>query len=316
MEYKDYYKIMGVERTATPDEIKRVYRVLARKYHPDVSKEPNAEEKFKELQEAHEVLKDPKKREAYDQLGNNWRSGQEFRPPPNWEDQTGFHFHAGEGFQSDQFSDFFASMFDDALRGKRAKRREPQAQRGEDLQAKIWIGLKDAYQGATTTVTLNFRSADSQGQPQTEQKQLRVKIPAGVTSGQPIRLAGQGGDGMAGGPKGDLYLEVEIKPHRYFTVDGRNIYLTVPIAPWEAALGAKITVPTLAGSVAMTVPKNAKSGQTLRLKGRGLSNLQATGDQYVAFQIVTPEAKTEEQIQLYQTMEKIMPFQPREHLQE
>ena len=312
MEYKDYYKIMGIDRKATPDEIKRAYRILARKYHPDVNKDPHAEEKFKELQEAYTVLKEPKKREAYDQLGSNWGSGQEFRPPPNWEDQTGFHFHAGDEFRSDQFSDFFASIFGESLRGKRSKKRTPQ--RGQDLQAKIWIDLQEAYQGATTTVTLNFRPINTQNDPQTEQKQLRVKIPAGITSGQPIRLAGQGGEGIAGGPKGDLYLEVEIKPHRYFTVNGRDIYLTVPITPWEAALGAKITVPTLAGNVALTVPKNTKSGQTLRLKNRGLKNAQASGEKYVVFQLVTPEAKTDEQIQFYQTMEKIMPFQPREYL--
>lgn len=317
MEYKDYYKIMGVNRKSTPDEIKRAYRKLARKYHPDVSKEPNAEEKFKELQEAYEVLKDPKKREAYDQLGSNWKAGQEFRPPPSWEGQTGFQFHSAGGFQTEQFSDFFESLFGEAMgRGRSTGYKYSKALRGEDLHAKISIDLKDAYYGTTTTVSLDFPSIDAHGHQVYHPKTLRVKIPAGIAPGQHIRLAGQGGSGQAGGTKGDLYLEVELKPHPYFTVNGRDIYLVVPIAPWEAALGAKITIPTLAGNVDLTVPKNTKPGQTLRLKGRGLKSQQATGDQYVVFQIVAPEAKTEEQIKLYQTMKKTMPFNPRENLKE
>lgn len=316
MEYKDYYHIMGVDRKATPEDIKRAYRKLARKYHPDVSKEAGAEEKFKSLQEAYTVLKDPKKREAYDQLGQNWQQGQEFRPPPDWDKSPYTHFYTGGGFQEDQFSDFFSSLFGAAAPGRRRAKAYTRAARGEDLQAKILIDLKDAYRGATTTITLNVPSLDKQRKPSLQPKTLRVKIPEGVTSGQSIRLAGQGGDGYAGGPKGDLYLEIEFKPHPYFTVQGYDVFLTVPITPWEAALGSKMTIPTLAGPVEMKIPKNAKSGQKLRLKGRGLKSSHTLGDQFVIFQMVTPEAKTEEQIRLYQTMEKIMPFYPRQQWQE
>lgn len=309
MQYKDYYKIMGVEKNATSEQIKRAYRKLARKYHPDVSKELNAEEKFKELQEAHEVLKDPEKRKAYDQLGSAWQGGQEFRPPPGWSTQ-GMHFEAGD-FGGGQFSDFFESLFG----GGFARQRRPQdfAQRGDDLRTKIEISLEEAYRGFEPTISLKIPELNQKGQLVNTLKSLRIKIPAGVIDGQQMRLAGQGGEGTHGAPKGDLYIEIHIKPHRYFSVEEQDLYLNLPISPWEAALGAKIKVPTLAGQIEMTVPKGVKSGQKMRLKGRGLKSKAAIGDQYITFFIQTPEAKSKAQEVFYQNMSHEFSFNPREN---
>ena len=308
MKYKDYYKIMGVEKSAAPEQIKSAYRKLARKYHPDVSKEANAEEKFKELQEAHEVLKDPEKRKAYDELGSSWQGGQEFRPPPGWSEQ-GMHFETGDS-GGGQFSDFFDSLFG----GGFARQRRPQdfARRGDDLRTKIEITLEDAYKGLDPTISLNVPSVNQQGQLVTTQKSLKIKIPAGVIDAQQMRLAGQGGEGTHGAPKGDLYIEIHIKPHRYFAIEGRDVYLNLPIAPWEAALGTKIKAPTLAGDVEMKVPKGAKSGQKMRLKGRGLKSKGVSGDQYITFFIQTPEVKSKEQEAFYQKMSQEFSFHPRQ----
>ncbi len=308
MKYKDYYKIMGVEKSAAPEQIKSAYRKLARKYHPDVSKEANAEEKFKELQEAHEVLKDPEKRKAYDELGSSWQGGQEFRPPPGWSEQ-GMHFETGDS-GGGQFSDFFDSLFG----GGFARQRRPQdfARRGDDLRTKIEITLEDAYKGLDPTISLNVPSVNQQGQLVTTQKSLKIKIPAGVIDAQQMRLAGQGGEGTHGAPKGDLYIEIHIKPHRYFAIEGRDVYLNLPIAPWEAALGTKIKAPTLAGDVEMKVPKGAKSGQKMRLKGRGLKSKGVSGDQYITFFIQTPEVKSKEQEAFYQKMSQEFSFYPRQ----
>lgn len=313
MEYKDYYKTLGVSRDAKEDEIKRSYRKLARKYHPDVSKEPNAEEKFKEVQEAYEVLKDAKKRAAYDQLGADWKSGQEFRPPPNWQQ------HTSENFEEDLggFSDFFSNLFGggQAHGGfHRAHHRTAHAARGRDEHAKITISLEDAYQGATKTIHFQTQEFTPDGHLQPKTRTLKMNIPAGVLNGQQLRLAKQGSPGMGNAPAGDLYLEIEIAPHHLFTVEGRDVYLTLPVTPWEAALGSKVTVPTLGGSVEMKITENSQSGQKLRLKGRGLSNKSESGDQYVLLQIVTPPAKTEAERELYKKMAETMPFNPRSHL--
>lgn len=302
MEYKDYYKILGVLRTATPDEIKKSYRKLARKYHPDVSKVKNAKEKFQEVQEAYEVLKDDKKRAAYDQLGANWKEGQHFnQPPPDWENQTGFQFHQAGDFNQQTFSDFFSSLFGGRNHAFDEQSARPFKQRGQDYSAIITITLEEAYRGAEHTITLN------QG------KNLRVKIPAGVMQGQQIRLAGQGGGGYGGAPSGDLYLEIHLAPHAYFRVDQKDIYLTVPITPSEAALGAKIMIPTLGGSVELFVPAGTQSGQKLRLKGRGLPSKTEAGNQYITFEIKIPHPKTETERQLFEELARAMPFNPREH---
>ena len=253
MEYKDYYKIMEVARDATQDDIKRAYRKLARKYHPDVSKEANAEVRFKEVGEAYEVLKDTEKRAAYDQLGANYKGGQDFRPPPDW--NSGFEFSGGgyTGGDGSDYSDFFESLFGQKFRGGGAKRARPSA-KGEDHHAKILISLEDAFQGTTRTITLRVPGVDAQGHVITKERLLNVTIPKGVREGQHIRLSGQGSAG-ADGKAGDLYLQVEFQAHPLYRIDGRDIYLDLPVAPWEAALGATVKVPTPAGIVELKIPR-------------------------------------------------------------
>lgn len=308
MNYKDYYKIMGVGRDVSQDELKRVYRRLARKYHPDVSKEANAEEKFKEVQEAYEVLKDPEKRAAYDQLGTQWRSGQEFRPPPDW----GRQFEFSTGGDDAGFSDFFASLFGQRspFGQHRGGRAHGFAAAGEDHSAKIQIDLEEAYRGGPKTIELQTPRVTGDGRVATQTRTLKVNIPAGVIEGQRIRLAGQGSAGLGGGRAGDLFLEVEFRPHRLFKADGRDITLQLPVAPWEAALGAIVQVPTLGGAVDLRVPAGAKSGQRLRLKGRGLPGT-TPGDQYVEIRIVTPPADSPQAREIYERMKQELAFDPR-----
>lgn len=317
MEYKDYYNVLGVSRTATADEIKRAYRKLARKYHPDVSKEKNAEEQFKAVQEAYEVLKDPKKREAYDQLGSQWKSGQDFRPPPGWQGFSGFD---GAGFSEENlggFSDFFESIFGGGRgfggRAGRAQSHAPFKQHGRDEHAKIGISLEEAFKGGSKTIHLQVPEVNAHGQTHSTTRTLKITIPAGVTSGQQLRLAKQGSPGMGGGTPGDLYLEMEIQSHKNFSLQGRDVYLTLPITPWEAALGGKVTVPTLGGPVELKIVPGSQAGQKLRLKGRGLPG-NPSGDQYILFQIYTPPATTDAQRALYEKMAQEMPLNPRKDL--
>ena len=311
MEFKDYYKIMGVERDATQDQIKRAYRKLARKLHPDVSDEPDAEERFKEMQEAYEVLKDPEKRKAYDRFGANWKAGQDFRPPPDWEPD--FEFRGGGFTDADGFSDFFETLFGGAARGRAHGGRTHFRMRGEDLQARVEIPLEDAYRGTTTHLSLQVPELDSSGHMVTRPRTLKVKIPQGVTQGQRIRLAGQGAPGMGGAEPGDLYLEVHLKPHPLFHVDGKDVYLDLPIAPWEAALGDTVKVPTLGGPVDLKIPPGSGSGARLRLKGRGMPG-QPPGDQYVVLKVVVPEARTDAERALYEKMKNELAFDARAHL--
>lgn len=314
MEYKDYYKIIGVERNASQDEIKRAYRKLARKYHPDVSKEPDAEEKFKELGEAYEVLKDPQKRQAYDQLGQRWQHGQEFRPPPDWE--PGFDFSGGEFTEADasQFSDFFESLFGRFQPGYTMHRSEFRS-RGEDLRARIRISLEEAYQGTTREISLNIPQYDNQGRLYQRTRTLKVRIPKGVVRGQRIRLAGEGGRGFGSeASPGDLYLELDFVPHRLFQVEGRNIFLHLPIAPWEAALGAQVNVPTLGGKVEMKIPPGTQTGRKLRLRGRGLPG-NPPGDQFVVLRIETPPADSDAAKNAYRRFAEAVPFNPRAKLE-
>jgi curved DNA-binding protein len=308
MEFKDYYGVMGVARDATQDEIKRAYRKLARKYHPDVSKETDAEARFKELGEAYEVLKDPEKRAAYDQLGANWKAGQEFRPPPDWD--AGFEFSGGYRDGS-AFSDFFESLFGRAAAGPAGG--PGFRARGEDHHARILIDLEDAFQGATRTITLHAPQLDGQGHVRTRERTLNVRIPRGIRQGQHIRLAGQGTPGFGGGVAGDLYLDVEFKPHRLYRVDGRDLYLDLPLAPWEAALGARVKVPTPEGIVDLTIPSGSTAGRKLRLKGRGIPGKPA-GDLYVVLQIALPPAESEAARQFYRTMQQELAFNPRSGL--
>lgn len=312
MEFKDYYKIMGVARDATQDEIKRAYRKLARKYHPDVSKEPDAEERFKELGEANEVLKDTEKRAAYDQLGANYQGGQTFTPPPDW--NTGFEYsgRSTAGGDAADYSDFFASMFGRDFNVGGAGRASPHA-KGEDHHAKILIDLEDSYHGATRTITLRVPAMDAQGHVGTKERVLNVTIPKGIRECQHIRLSGQGSAGSAAGKAGDLYLEIEFRPHPLYRVDGRDLYLDLPVAPWEAALGATVKVPTLGGIVELKIPEGSTAGRKMRLKARGIPS-NPPGDCYVILSIALPPAQTEAAKELYRKMAHELAFNPRTKL--
>lgn len=315
MKYKDYYQILGVSRDAPEEAIKKAYRRLARKYHPDVSKESGAEERFKEVSEAYEVLRDAEKRAAYDQLGRNWQAGQDFRPPPGWQGSQRAHPGAG-GFSSRDFSDFFESLFGGAgghsgftgtggMGGGFATS-------GQDQTVGLEISLEEAYHGGQRALQLQTPERDASGRVVNRTRTLNVKIPAGVTNGQKIRLASQGSAGRGGGRSGDLYLELSIKPHHLYKMRGRDITLELPLAPWEAALGCKVEAPTLGGSVTLNIPANAKNGQKLRLRGRGLPG-NPPGDQFAVLRIVNPLADTEDARELFQRMERELPFNPRAH---
>lgn len=309
MEYKDYYKIMGVERSASAEEIKRAYRRLARKYHPDVSKEPDAEERFKELGEAYEVLGDPEKRAAYDSLGQDWRAGQQFKPPPDWEEH--FHFGGTTGMGGGDFSDFFESLFGRANFGGGRARSFTFSSRGDDYQTTITLSLEEAYHGTTKTLTVTVPEADSSGRLVQRTRTINARIPPGVTDGRRIRLPAQGAAGPGG--RGDLYAVVRLAPHPFFRPNGRDIHLDLPILPWEAALGATITVPTLGGPVEVKIPKGSQGGQKLRLRGRGLPG-SPPGDQLITLQVVTPRADTPELEALYRRFAEAVTTNPRSHL--
>ena len=312
MQFKDYYDIIGVKRDATQDEIKRAYRKLARKYHPDVSKEADAEARFKEVGEAYEVLKDPEKRAAYDQLGANWKAGQDFNPPPDWD--QGFEFHGGgfTGADAEQFSDFFESLYGRGFNHARGSRHSSGGfhMRGEDTHAKVVIDIEDAFKGATRAITLKHTEMGADGRPHIRERTLNVKIPRGVHQGQSIRLAKQGGAGIGQGEAGDLYLEIEFKPHPFYHVEGRDVYLDLPVAPWEAALGASIKVPTPTGSVEMKIPAGSSAGKKMRLKDKGIPS-RVPGDLYVIIQIALPPADSEKAKQAYRQFEQAVPFNPR-----
>jgi len=308
MQFKDYYSLLGVGRDAPADEIKRAYRRLARKYHPDVSKEADAEERFKEVQEAYEVLKDPEKRAAYDQLGRDYRSGQEFRPPPDW--ASGFEFSGPSRGGGGGFSDFFEQLFGAGSPFAGARAGRGFGARGEDHHAQIELSLEQAYAGGTHPIELRHPETGPDGRVELRTRRLNVRIPPGVTDGQVIRLAGQGSAGLGQGRSGDLYLTVGLRPHPLFDVDRRDVALTLPVAPWEAALGATVRVPTLGGAVELRIPAGSRAGQRLRLKGRGLPG-RPPGDQYVLLQIVLPPADSPGARELYERMRREMPFDPR-----
>lgn len=301
MSYKDYYQVMGIRREASPEEIKMAYRRLARKYHPDISKESNAEDKFKELGEAYEVLKDPEKRKTYDQYGQDWQARQKQGDPSTHQER--WNWSTGDVNSDEEFHfspDFFESLF-----GARAQREQPLS--GQDYKANMRISLDEAYKG--TVKEFHLPNFHQQGVKQT----LRVKIPAGIKDGQQIRLASQGAYSPTGGPQGDLYITVHIEKHPFFDVKDNDIYLTLPVAPWEAALGSTIVVPTLGGHVDLKIPAGSQGGQTLRLKKRGLPG-NNPGDQYVILKIITPQPTTEAAKALYKKMAEEMPFNPREKM--
>ena len=313
MEFKDYYKILGVAREATADQIKKAFRGLARKYHPDVSKETNAEEKMKEVNEAYTVLSDPEKRAAYDNLGQggNFQSGSGFQPPPGWD--AGFEFsHAhSDGSQAADFSDFFAELF-----GKQMRGRPPYGEhkmQGNDHHAKIMLDLEDAYHGATRSLTLRAPKLDNQGRVIFDDHTLNIRIPKGVHAGQVIRLAGQGDPGMAGEKAGDLFLQIQFNPHPRYRVDNKDVYASLPVAPWEAALGETIKIPVPDGFVEVRVPENSQPGRKLRLKGRGIP-AATPGDLYLLLEIVLPPVVSDKERGIYQTMAREFAFNPRQNL--
>jgi len=311
MEYKDYYKILGVEKTATQDDIKRAYRTLARKLHPDINKEPDAEERFKELGEANDVLSDPEKRAAYDQLGQGYKAGQEFKPPPNWD--AGFEF-SGPSDSSGDFSDFFESIFGNARRTRTsgAKRSEFHF-RGEDHHAKILIDLRDALEGASRSISLRAPEVDAEGHVALRDKTLSVQIPKGVVEGQTIRLKGQGSPGTGKAPAGDLYLEVQFKPDPIYRPVGKDLYVDLPVAPWEAALGASVKMPTPAGAILLKIPPGSNHARELRVRGRGIP-AAPPGDLYAVLKIVWPPADTDKAKKIYEEMARELAFNPREKL--
>lgn len=308
MEFKDYYQILGVAREATADEIKKAFRRLARKYHPDVSKEPDAEARMKEVNEAHAVLSDPEKRAAYDQLGQNVHAGQDFQPPPDWD--AGYEF---SGAETADYSDFFSELFGSRMNRGAARGATGSRNRGDDHHAKILLDLEDAYQGASRTLTLRTPHLDEHGRPALREHALNVRIPKGVHPGQVIRLAGQGGPGFDGGQPGDLYLEVRFKPHARYRVEDRDVYAALPIAPWEAALGSSVKAPLPDGTVEVRIPEGSQPGRKLRLKGRGIPGAPP-GDLYLVLEVVLPPASNARARELYQTMAQELAFNPRQAL--
>lgn len=306
MKFKDYYETLGVKRDATQDQIKAAYRKLARKLHPDVSKEANAEARFKEMGEAYKVLKDPEQRASYDQLGANWKNGQDFQPPPNRD--AGFEFN-GRGGDAGDFGAYFEQMFGQQTGWGRGQQRSRHAQ-GEDHHAKVQIDLEDAFRGAERNISLRMPTIDENGRTVTRDRTLSVSIPKGIRAGQTLRLTGQGGPGVGEGKAGDLYLEIVFHPHPRYRVDGRDIYVDLPLAPWEAALGASIAVSVPEGSVELTIPPNSAAGRKLRLKGKGIPGKEA-GDLYVVLNIVLPPADTDKAKEAYRALQQACDFNPR-----
>jgi len=317
MEFKDYYAVMGVPRDATAEQVKQAYRRLARQYHPDVSKLPDAEQRFKEVGEAYEVLRDPQKRAAYDQLGSGPRPGEDFRPPPDW--GTGFEFRGATdadpafAFEGDA-SEFFETLFGRAGFGAAARGPHRRSDRGEDHHARVEVDLEASLQGATRLVTLRVPEMGPDGRPRLRDRSLNVRIPKGIQAGQHIRLAGQG-ESPAGVTAGDLYLEVRFAPHKLYRPEGRDLYLDLPVAPWEAALGATVKVPTPAGTMEMKVPAGSRDGSRLRLKRCGLPS-QPPGDLYATLRIALPPADSEPVRAAYRAFAAAAPFDPRAGLED
>lgn len=313
MQYKDYYKVLGVERTASEDEIKKAYRKLARKYHPDVSKEKDAEEKFKEVNEANDVLSDAEKRKAYDQLGY-YQPGQDFRPPPGWEQQFGqggAHFD----FSGMDFGDMFSQMFGGGMGGGMGggrRRGQGFARPGQDFEMNLEITLEEAYAGVEKTLQVEVPEPGPQGFMTRVPKTIKLRVPKGATDGQRLRVSGKGGAGSHGGQAGDLYLNIRIAPHVWFKPNGHDLSIDVPLTPWEAALGATVEIPTLEGKVRLKVKAGSRPGQKMRLAGKGLPKPQdGSGDLYAVFQIVTPPELTERERELFEELAKESGFNPR-----
>jgi curved DNA-binding protein len=310
MKYKDYYAILGVDKSASQDGIKKAYRKLARKFHPDVSKEPNAEEKFKAMAEAYETLKDPEKRAAYDQLGSH-APGQEFRPPPDWEQ----HFARGQSsFDDVDLADLFAGFGRaEGFRG-RADPNRPVA--GRDYEAAVRLTLEQAFHGTEVQLDLSVPEYDENGVAHRVPRPVTVRIPRGVTDGQKLRVPGKGGHGLRGGRAGDLYLDIAVSPHKLFRADGRDLFVDLPLAPWEAVLGASIELPTPAGPVQLKVPPGTRAGQQLRLSGRGLARPDGVaGNLFAIVHIAVPTVLDDPQRALFRQLAESSTFNPRAHFE-
>jgi curved DNA-binding protein len=328
VKYRDYYEILGIKRGAAQGEVQRAYRKLARKYHPDVNKAADAEEKFKELSEAYEVLKDPEKRKMYDQLGPNWKSGQDFRPPPGWDARFDFGSGAG-GRQTEfhwggpgEFSDFFEALFGGSGGFRQARgggapggfgSEAVWRQAGADQEAAIRISLEEAFSGGSKPIVLQSQVINPNGQLEVKERRYDVKIPPGVLPGQKIRLTGQGQEGTGGGPRGDLYLKVEIEPHPVFKLNGRDLNMDLPVSPWEAVLGAEVRVSTISGSVDLKIPPGTQNGRKMRLRGRGMPNPKgAPGDLYVTVVVKVPTHPSPKESELFEELKRSSGFNPRE----
>jgi len=295
MQFKDYYATLGLSRDASGDEIKRAYRKLARKYHPDVSKEADAEARFKDVTEAYEALKDPERRAAYDEVGKRWAGRSTDQPPPDWD--GGFEFSGNGGFdEAAEHSEFFEALF--GRRRRTASRAHARTARGQDHHAKIWIELDDACQGATREVALQMPVLDDAGRPLMQTRRIELRIPKGSLTGQQLRLTGQGGPGLGGGPPGDLFLEIALREHPRYRVEGRDLTFDLPVAPWEAALGASMRVATPDGPVELRIPPGSRDGARLRLKGRGIPG-DPPGDLYAQLSMLMPPADTEARREAY-----------------
>jgi curved DNA-binding protein len=299
MEFKDYYARLGLARTASPDEIKRAYRKLARKYHPDVSKETDAEAQFKEVAEAYEALKDPQRRTAYDAIGQRREGDPVSRPPPGWNSDFDFSNGTDRSAAMDH-GDFFEALFGRAASGAAGGRAFTDTG-GEDVHATLRIGLLESYRGGRRTVSLQVPTRNAQGIRSLQLRHLDVNIPKGIRDGQHLRLKGQGEPGHGAAPAGDLFLEVHFNPHRLYRLDGRDVYIELPVAPWEAALGASVTAPAPDGSVNLTIPSASSSGRKLRLRGKGLPGTPP-GDLYAVLTIALPPADTEQSQAAYRTL--------------
>ncbi len=310
MKYKDYYAILGVARDADADAIKTAYRRLARKFHPDVSKEKNAEEKFKEMAEAYETLKDPEKRAAYDQLGRH-DPGQEFRPPPEW----GQHFAQGQGqggFDDIDLSDLFAGLA--GRQGRGGGRRSDRALAGSDYEAVVRLSFDQAFRGTEIDLELSALEWAPDGGMRRVPHRVKTRIPRGVTSGEKLRVPGKGGKGANGGPDGDLYLDIEVQAHPLYRVDGQDLYVDLPLAPWEAVLGTSVNLPTPGGAVALRVPAGTRAGQQLRLTGRGMTRGGGSGNLYAQVRIEVPTIVDDRQRALYTELSLLSNFNPRAQL--